>query len=238
MPLIAASEYHQRTNFVLDLQDTLKLTHITSLAFAITCRKELHVYPWTPTPPSIYIAHKYFILESKAYSWLLSTLRKRSLSFAAGSKAMEGLRDNPLAKTSSASNKNYVQEVDISVFWDPNSFLDRLAPLNHSSNIWEDVFCLMGSCNEAQVTTIADYTRQTWPKTGHLVLTIFSEYIHERGNKTWTGTALHDSESLTTLIISRCCSWNLDSDTGLSPLASLRRHSSRCFDKHLRQRRR
>ena len=126
-----------------------------------------------------------FIGGSEAYRWLVTKIcQHERLAFAkndAMSKIGSTIRDElrtqePLRKMSHRAPLSSV-EIQFKLDWHPGLVLEEQKLTNTPSNVLDTILCITGSCREAQVLTVSEYVRQTWPVTGQAVLSLFTQLL-------------------------------------------------------------
>lgn len=140
-------------------------------------------------------SYRSFIKESEAYNWLLTKIRQYDqLDFRnaeamleIGSKIRSQLRaQEPLRKMSSRKPLALV-EMTFNLDWDPVGFMKDAGvdfPFEHQ---FPRLLCLTGSWNEAQALTVAEYTSQTWPRSGQALISLLQELLSHVENRESTG---------------------------------------------------
>ncbi|KAL7914184.1 hypothetical protein GGI35DRAFT_490474 [Trichoderma velutinum] len=129
--------------------------------------------------------YEQFITVSDAYQWLLTKIRQHSLltfqepntMLEIGTTIRNRLRaQEPLRKMSS---RKPLSVVEMTFYFDWK--LDRSMPDAGPSPPCEDALgrmvCLTGSWNEAQAATVRDYMEQTWPRSGHVLITLMQTLL-------------------------------------------------------------
>lgn len=121
-----------------------------------------------------------FIRESDAYQWLLTKIRQhRLLTFEEpnamleiGTKIRNQLRaQEPLRKMSSRKPPSVVK-MTFNFDWNPARSMRDAGFAPPYEEALGRVVCLTGSWNEAQAATVRDYMDQTWPRSGHALITL------------------------------------------------------------------
>ncbi|KAL4934323.1 uncharacterized protein BDV17DRAFT_5089 [Aspergillus undulatus] len=129
--------------------------------------------------------HEKFIYASEAYRWLLAKIRQHQqieqrdscLVSDIGSMICSRLRAEQGLRTLSRRKASLVT-MTFWLDWYPPPYLWSLGmTLSSSSNILEKVLCLTGTWNEAQLMTVAEYIRQTWPVTGEHMITFVQRLL-------------------------------------------------------------
>lgn len=126
-----------------------------------------------------------FIRDSDAYQWLLSKICQHSLltfqepnaMLEIGTKIRNQLRaQEPLRKMSSRKPPSMVK-MTFHLDWNPVRFMHDAGFAPPYEEALERVVCLTGSWNEAQATTVRDYMDQTWPRSGHTLITLIQTLL-------------------------------------------------------------
>lgn len=114
------------------------------------------------------------ITNSDAYRWLLTEIRTKLQSSAASQNVKDRIgsrvRQSVMSKAASRkrSRRAPTQATSLTfnvVNWPLRAYIYSLG-VELSEELWNQVLCLTGSPNEAQIVTVADYLSQTWPATG------------------------------------------------------------------------
>jgi hypothetical protein len=127
--------------------------------------------------------HKDFILQSKAYLWLLSKLKQHAI-LSTGSKLSElseVLRgkfktQHSLRKMSSRRPSPTIQ-LTLEIDWSPFPFLRAQKSPGSFELLIEQILCVTGSCQEAQATLAREYMVQTWPITGNATFDVIRDLV-------------------------------------------------------------
>ncbi|KAH6968063.1 hypothetical protein DER45DRAFT_477375 [Fusarium avenaceum] len=135
-------------------------------------------------------SYRSFIKKSEAYHWLLNKIRQYDqLDFQnaeamleIGSKIRSKLRaQEPLRKMSSRKPLSLVK-MTFNLDWDPIRFMKDAGIGFLFDQQFPNVLCLTGSWNEAQALTVAEYTSQTWPKSGQALISLLQELLSHAEN--------------------------------------------------------
>ncbi|KAH7086273.1 hypothetical protein FB567DRAFT_629366 [Paraphoma chrysanthemicola] len=148
--------------------------------------QEGSVYPpGKTTSPSMQTGDA-FICQSTAYRWLLSCIRERSQTSRIATKARDAIGEDILQAlitncTRKMSKEGSMPECSIvfKVFWSPRGYIEDLGLLSAlpPESICDHIMCLTGTLYAAQAMTVSDYVHQTWPVTGHRILSLLAELI-------------------------------------------------------------
>lgn len=125
------------------------------------------------------------IRASDAYQWLITTICQHGLlTFQIPNTMLEirsKIRNQLRAQESQRgmSSRKPLSVVKMTFCFDWN--LDRSMRDAGFSPPYEDALermvCLTGSWNEAQATTVRDYMDQTWPRSGHALITLMQNLL-------------------------------------------------------------
>jgi hypothetical protein len=140
-------------------------------------------------------SYRSFIKESEAYHWLLNKIRQYDqLDFRnaeamlqIGSKIRSQLRaQEPLRKMSSRKPLSLVK-MTFNLDWDPVRFMKDAGIAFPFEQQFPRLLCLTGSWNEAQALTVAEYTNQTWPRSGQALISLLQELLSHAENRESAG---------------------------------------------------
>jgi hypothetical protein len=126
-----------------------------------------------------------FVFTTAAYRWLLSEITLwRMLSCGGqnamrkiGSEVVESLQSKGAHSLWSQEDSSTITRVVLSLNWELRDYIDHLGLSPVAPDIWDKILCLTGSWYEVQALSVADYVRQTWPKTRHHLLTFLSKLV-------------------------------------------------------------
>lgn len=140
-------------------------------------------------------SYRSFIKDSEAYNWLLNKIRQYDqLDFQnaeamleIGSKIRNQLRaQEPLRKMSSRKSLSLVK-MTFNLDWDPIRFMKDAGIAFPFEQQFPNILCLTGSWNEAQALTVAEYTSQTWPRSGQALISLLQELLSHAENRESAG---------------------------------------------------
>ncbi|KAH8696893.1 hypothetical protein GQ44DRAFT_119407 [Phaeosphaeriaceae sp. PMI808] len=136
-------------------------------------------------PESLFKLHEHesFILQSEAYSWLLSKIKQHA-TMSVGSKLSElsqALRDKFKTQHSlriiSHRRPSPSVRLSLELDWSPLLYLSAQESPSPFDFLVRHLLCITGSWREAQATTIEEYVAQTWPITGNATLEVFRALV-------------------------------------------------------------
>ncbi|KIL85182.1 hypothetical protein FAVG1_11611 [Fusarium avenaceum] len=140
-------------------------------------------------------SYRSFIKKSEAYHWLLNKIRQYGqLDFQnaeamleIGSKIQSQLRaQGPLRKMSSRKPLSLVKMM-FNLEWDPVRFMKDAGIAFLFEQQFPRLLCLTGWWNEAQALTVADYTSQTWPRSGQALISLLQDFLSHAENRDSSG---------------------------------------------------
>lgn len=114
-----------------------------------------------------------FISESRAYQWLLSVIESHFELETRGENRMASIGDDicsrllshpALRKVSRAAPLATVKAL-FSLDWNPRQFFIEQEYGLPAGEVFDHVVCLTGTFQQAQATTVTEFTEQTWPLT-------------------------------------------------------------------------
>jgi hypothetical protein len=131
------------------------------------------------------------IPNSDAYCWLVSKIRSRSLlTFALpntmeeiGSDLLRTLSSRSLPRRMSRRKPLPVAQVRFVIDWELQYFVHQLGISPLAPDLWDRILCLVGTLQEAQALTVAEYIFQTWPTSGGHILVFLLEILETPAGK-------------------------------------------------------
>lgn len=126
-----------------------------------------------------------FIRVSDAYQWLLTKICQHGLlkfkepntMLEIGTNIRNKLRaQEPLRKMSSRKPPSVVK-MTFYFGWNPARSMNDAGFAPPYEEALGRVVCLTGSWNEAQASTVRDYMDQTWPQSGHALITLMQTLL-------------------------------------------------------------
>ncbi|RYP02811.1 hypothetical protein DL765_010681 [Monosporascus sp. GIB2] len=151
-------------------------------------------------PESWLLAYRRFVFSTSAYEWLLTRLRREFRLVPTEPNTIRMVRDKVTFSLPSAhriSRKVLPQSssVRFELDWDILEFFETQEYLKRPDEVLEGVITLIGSSQDAQAATCAQYINQTWPMTGEVTLQLVKGVIrggesHPHLSKLSDGTRL------------------------------------------------
>jgi hypothetical protein len=127
--------------------------------------------------------HEDFILQSDAYSWLLSKLKQHAI-ISTGSKLSE-LSEVLRGKFKTQDSLRRIShrrptpsiQLNLEIEWSPFPFLRAQKSPDAFELLIEQILCVTGTCQEAQATMVREYMAQTWPITGNATFDVIRNLV-------------------------------------------------------------
>jgi hypothetical protein len=132
-------------------------------------------------------AYKEFISRTPAYEWLLQSIRRELILNVAEANVQANIRQTFLdcLQTSHRVSRKESPDTHRMTFtleWDPRSFLRGQEYSDSAEGAVGRVITIIGSNNDAQATTTAQYLSQTWPSTGIHLLGLVKKVVRGESN--------------------------------------------------------
>lgn len=181
----AIEDLPERRPFVKTRDDvSLWMTGIEQMPHDLVEGRAAHIEPAVEELVPRLKSYESFVPKSDAYRWLLSRLNaEQHLSYPTPSvkshitsKVLETLRSQETHRKISRRKPTPVVRMFFYINWALIEYIDHLG-LTPSTNLWDEIMCLTGSSDKAQLITVADYLRQTWPTTGEHIGKFLIELI-------------------------------------------------------------
>ncbi|EUC39412.1 hypothetical protein COCCADRAFT_152 [Bipolaris zeicola 26-R-13] len=124
-----------------------------------------------------------FILQIRAYKWLVDTLRRETILKRASPDLMEQIgariRGVLLSYGDKVSRKTPSQEYEATfeLLWNPPHYLKDQRPHDDAEEVLGDTITLTGTVNDAQALTALEYLCQVWPDSGMHVMQLITDIV-------------------------------------------------------------
>jgi hypothetical protein len=117
------------------------------------------------------VDYQNFIENSKAYQWLLSEIKRQTLSnthgpdlkLEIGKMIRNRLSEHIPLRKATRQNASFTMEVTFHLEWDIRLFFREQEYNIPANQVLDSILCLTGTWQEAQGATVAEYLEQTWP---------------------------------------------------------------------------
>lgn len=124
------------------------------------------------------------LLQSPAYSWLITSLRRELILVSAKPNLMESIRREihsvlPTSHSVSGARSPEVYTITYRTNWNPLAFFKQQNYREGPGNAVETAITLTGSTQDAQALGCAQYLYQTWPFTGKDVMHLLKKLLRD-----------------------------------------------------------
>jgi hypothetical protein len=131
-----------------------------------------------------FVRYRKLLLESPAYRWLITSLRREALLISARTNLMESIREEiirslPTSSTMSRTQSAEVYMITYRVDWNPLAFFKEQGYKEDPGDVIEKAITLTGSTRDAQALVCARYLSQTWPFTGEHVMRLLQKMLRD-----------------------------------------------------------
>ncbi|OQV03982.1 hypothetical protein CLAIMM_08939 [Cladophialophora immunda] len=125
------------------------------------------------------------ILNSAAYQWLVTYLRRELLLARAATDCMGIIRRNidaslPKSNKVSRHRSTEAHRMTFRVLWEPMAFVREQEYTEAPDEVLERAITLTGTTCDAQALTCAQYLRQAWPSTGEHIIRLLKDMVRGR----------------------------------------------------------
>jgi hypothetical protein len=128
------------------------------------------------------LAYRDFILNSPAYEWLLTSLRKETLLAQPDPNSMLAIRREiinslPPSRKISRNRPAEAYNITFDISWDPLAFIREQSYEEKPEDVVGKVITLTGSARDAQALTCEQYLCQTWPSAGKYIIRLVKDVV-------------------------------------------------------------
>lgn len=120
-----------------------------------------------------------FLIESRAYQWLLGRIRTSLILTRREGTTVEFLRNTIIARLDLSDLYGRFRTATFQISWSPLKFLREQHYQDGGNQAIGEVITVTGSAIDAQAMTCAQYMHQTWPVTGNETLRALQTAIAE-----------------------------------------------------------
>jgi hypothetical protein len=130
------------------------------------------------------LAFRDFIVNSPAYEWLLTSLRKEALLAPPNPNSMLAIRRDiinslPPSHRLSRNRPAEAYKITFDIGWDLLAFVREQSYEEKPEEVVEKVITLTGSVRDAQALTCEQYLCQTWPSAGKCIIQLVKDVVQD-----------------------------------------------------------
>jgi hypothetical protein len=131
-----------------------------------------------------FATYRRLLLQSPAYRWLTTSLRREVLLTAPETNLMDSIREEiicslPRSRTISRTQSAEAYMITYQLDWNPSAFFKEQGYKEDPGDVVETVITLTGSTRDAQALVCAQYLSQTWPFTGDYVIQLLKRMLRD-----------------------------------------------------------